>query len=78
MTEHQVEVKTHQGYRKGVPTSRARVATRDTDGRLFVRHNGRWWTISSRTIPGTDLHSINVGYEETSEVAQRLNARSQS
>ncbi len=38
--------------------ARPEVATADTDGRLYVRHNARWWMLSNPDEDGE--RSINV------------------
>jgi hypothetical protein len=75
MTACQQIVQVHRRGTPGTPkfTTKPRVATADTDGRLYVRHSGRWWMLSNESPDG--WRSINVAPCDPALDA-RLDARS--
>ena len=68
MTSHQVyvEIRTTKGTRLGL-------ATRDDDGKLYARVNGRWWMLSRASVDG--WRSVNAAPNDP-ELDERLDRRS--
>lgn len=74
MTASQQVVRVHRRGRNPDLSATPEVATADTDGRLYVRHNGRWWMLSNPS--GGGWRSLNVAPNDPGLTA-RLDARSQ-
>ena len=63
-------VRVHRRGRNPDRDSLPEVAVMDIDGKLYVRHNRRWWMLSNGTA---GWHSLNVGISDP-VIVSRLNA----
>lgn len=67
-----VTVRVHRGGQPPEKTSRKEQAVQDVDGKVYVRHNGRWWMLSNDAC---GWRSINVGIADNNHtLRERLDA----
>lgn len=66
-----IRVRVHRQGRNPLLDAQEEIAVQDADGRLYVRHNDRWWLLSRGDV---GYHSLNVGISNDCETAQRLDA----